>query len=62
MCNLNWAERYGVRILFGKIPNVNIELALADFLMHEELHTNKSKGCSLYLAKVIYNFFYFNDR
>lgn len=51
ICNLTWAERYGVRVIFGKVPNVTIEYALNDFLKVEELHKNKSKGSSLHLAK-----------
>jgi len=52
MCSLSWAERYGVRIVFGKMPNITIEYAMENFSKVEELHKNKSKGCSLYLAKV----------
>lgn len=55
MCNLSWAERYGVRIVFGKVPDVSIEYAMEDFLKVEELHKNKSKGCSLHLAKCYIN-------
>lgn len=55
MCNLSWAERYGVRVIFGKVPSVDIDLAMSDFLKHEELHKNKSKGCSLHLAKCYIN-------
>lgn len=32
MCNLSWAERYGIRLIYGKIPSVNIECAINDFL------------------------------
>lgn len=55
MCNLSWAERYGVRVIFGKVPNVDIEQAMSDFMKHEELHKNKSKGCSLHIAKCLIN-------
>lgn len=55
MCNLSWAERYGVRVIFGKLPDVTIESAMKDFLKVEELHKNKSKASSLYLAKCYIN-------
>lgn len=55
MLNLSWAERYGVRLIFGKIPNVSIEYAMEDFLKVEELHKNKSKGSTLHLAKCYIN-------
>lgn len=55
MCNLSWAERYGIRLIFGKVPNVNIESAVKDFLKVEELHNKKSKGSTLYLSKCYIN-------
>ncbi len=32
MCNLSWAEKYGVRLVFGKIPDISIENAYQDFI------------------------------
>jgi len=32
MCNLNWAEKYGIRLVFGSIPAVTLDDALNDFL------------------------------
>ena len=32
MCNLSWPEKYGVRLVFGKVPDVNLEDAHRDFL------------------------------
>jgi hypothetical protein len=32
MCNLSWAERYGIRVVFGKVPDVSFEMAMNDFL------------------------------
>ncbi len=32
MCNLNWAEKYGCRLVFGYIPDVTLDDALNDFL------------------------------
>jgi hypothetical protein len=52
MCNLSWAERYGARVVFGKLPEVSLDDAYNDFLMVEKMHKNKSKGNLLYLAKV----------
>ena len=53
MCNLSWAEKTGVRLVFGKVPSVDLSDALNDFLKVEELHKNKSKGNLLHLAKVV---------
>lgn len=53
MCNLSWAEKTGVRLVFGKVPNVDLSDALKDFLKVEELHKNKSKGNLLHLAKCL---------
>ena len=32
MCNLTWAEKYGIRVLFGKVPEITLEDAYKDFL------------------------------
>jgi hypothetical protein len=53
MMNLNWAEKYGIRVLFGKIPDIGPDAAYNDFLKVEELHKNKSKGSILHLAKCL---------
>ena len=31
MCNLSWAEKYGIRLVFGKVPDSSIEDAMQDF-------------------------------
>ena len=52
MQELSWAEKYAIRLLFGKIPAVSTDDAMNDFLRSEQLHSGKSKGNLLYLAKV----------
>jgi hypothetical protein len=52
MMNLNWAEKYGVRLIFGKVPEVTLNDALENFTQAERLYANKSKGNLLHLAKV----------
>jgi hypothetical protein len=54
MCNLNWAEKTGVRLMFGKSPDVSLDDAMENFVQVEKLHKNKSKGNLLYYAKVIF--------
>ena len=51
--SLSWAEKYGIRVLFGKIPDIGPDDAYNDFLKVEELHKNKSKGSILHLAKCL---------
>ncbi len=53
MMNLNWAEKYGVRLIFGKVPEITLNDALENFTQVEKLYTNKSKGNLLHLAKVV---------
>lgn len=53
MCNLSWAEKGGIRLIYGKIPRISIETALDDFVAAEKIHPRKSKGNLLYLAKCL---------
>jgi hypothetical protein len=57
MVKLNWAESYAIRLLYGKIPTVNIDDALNDFLRAEKLHPKKSKSNLLYLTRVCQQLF-----
>jgi hypothetical protein len=52
MLNLNWAEKTGIRLMFGKIPDFSLDDAFNDFSKAQELNANKSKGNLLHLAKV----------
>jgi hypothetical protein len=52
MMNLNWAEKYGVRLIFGRVPEVTLNETLENFVQAERLYTCKSKGNLLHLAKV----------
>jgi hypothetical protein len=51
MANLSWAEKYGIRLIYGQTPAVSVDDAFRDFLKAEELNGGKSKGNLLYLAK-----------
>ena len=53
MNNLNWAEKCGVRLLFGKVPEITLDDALDNFIQVEKLNASKSKGNLLYLAKCL---------
>ena len=32
MCSLSWPEKYGIRVLFGKTPEITFDDAYNDFL------------------------------
>lgn len=49
---MSWPEKYAVRLVFGNIPDDCLDAAFRDFLKADSLSKNKSKGNSLYLAKV----------
>lgn len=53
MCNLSWAERSGLKLIFGKVPNITLNDAMENFEQVEKLYGNRSKGNLLHLAKCL---------